>query len=147
MSIQFASYSLYTISTPYHCNIQCTEKVQLNKYIYYFLTDIEDQSTFSAIDSWMLCVLIVFVSPAFFFSLKNQPQYLIDFQVEKVLCCVLILLSVTRLSYQWRLNKNAFFLSISCQVYAKTACAEFGGARMFKTTQNSVEDFFYHKLK
>lgn len=34
---------------------------------YYFLTDIEDQSTLSAIDSWMLCVLIVFVSPAFFF--------------------------------------------------------------------------------
>lgn len=139
----FSIHYFYTLPLQYPVHRKST--AQLVQY--YFLTDIEDQSTLSAIDSWMLCVLIVFVSPAFFFSLKNQPQYLIDFQVEKVLCCVLILLSVTRLSYQWRLNKNAFFFSISCQVYAKTACAEFGGARMFKTTQNSVEDLFYHKLK
>lgn len=135
----------YFFTLPLQYTVHRKSTAQLVQY--YFLTDIGDQSTLSANDSWMLCVLIVFVSPAFFFPLKNQPQYLIDFQVEKVLCCVLILLSVTRLSYQWRLNKNAFFLSISCQVYAKTACAEFGGARMFKTTQNSVEDLFYHKLK
>lgn len=97
----------YFFTLPLQYTVHRKSTVQLVQY--YFLTDIGDQSTLSAIDSWMLCVLIVFVSPAFFFPLKNQPQYLIDFQVEKVLCCVVILLSVTRLSYQWRLNKNAFF--------------------------------------
>lgn len=51
---------------------------------YYFLTDIEDQSTLSAIDSWMLCVLILFLYHLHFFSLsKISLNILLIFRLKK----------------------------------------------------------------
>lgn len=94
------------------------------------------------------CVSLLFLYHLHFFSLsKISLNILLIFRLKKfsAVCSFYWVLPGYLISGDW--IKMPFFLSISCQVYAKTACAEFGGARMFKTTQNSVEDLFYHKLK